>query len=41
MTSDGAPGNALEEVKLVTLRNVKGGMPVRMVPAPATPAELK
>jgi len=41
VTSDGAPGNALEAVKLVTLRNVKGGLPVRMVTAPAAPAELK
>jgi beta-galactosidase GanA len=41
VTSNGAPGNALEEVKLVTLRNVRGGLPVRMVPAPQTPAELK
>ncbi|WP_404339614.1 beta-galactosidase [Sphingomonas sp. MMS12-HWE2-04] len=41
VTSDGAPGNALESVKLVTLRNVRGGVPVRMVAAPATPAELK
>ncbi len=41
VTSDGAPGNALEQVKLVTLRNVRGGLPVRMVPAPATPGELK
>jgi beta-galactosidase GanA len=41
VTSDGAPGNALEEVKLVTLRNVKGGLPVRMVEAPAGPEELK
>lgn len=41
VTSDGAPGNALETVKLVTLRNVRGGLPVRMVAAPATPSELK
>lgn len=41
VTSDGAPGNALEPVRLVTMRNVKGGLPVRMVSAPATPAELK
>jgi len=41
VTSDGVAGDALEEVKLVTLRNVKGGLPVRMVPAPATPGELK
>ncbi|VXC61738.1 beta-galactosidase [Sphingomonas sp. AX6] len=41
VTSDGKPGNALEPVRLVTMRNVKGGLPVRMVPAPRTPAELK
>ncbi|PZU07565.1 beta-galactosidase [Sphingomonas sp.] len=41
VTSDGAPGDALEAVKLVALRNVKGGVPVRMVAAPTTPAELK
>lgn len=41
VTSDGAPGNALEEVRLVTMRNVRGGVPVRMVAAPRTPAELK
>ncbi|MEP9402309.1 glycoside hydrolase family 35 protein [Sphingomonas silueang] len=35
VTSDGQPGNALEAVKLVTLRNVRGGLPVRMVDAPA------
>jgi beta-galactosidase GanA len=41
VTSDGLAGNALEAVKLVTLRDVKGGLPVRTVPAPATPGELK
>lgn len=41
VTSDGAPGNALEQVKLVTLRNVRGGIPVRTVAAPTTPSELK
>ncbi len=41
VTSDGKEGNALEQVRLVTMRNVKGGLPVRMVPAPRTPAELK
>ncbi|NIJ22417.1 hypothetical protein FHS95_004132 [Sphingomonas naasensis] len=41
VTSDGAPGNALEQVKLVTLRNVRGGIPVRMVAAPSVPSELK
>jgi len=40
VTSDGAPGNALEAAKLVTLRNVAGGVPVRLVEAPARPAEL-
>ncbi|MEO5774316.1 MAG: beta-galactosidase [Sphingomicrobium sp.] len=34
VTSDGAPGNALEDVKLVTLLNVRGGVPVRTVAAP-------
>ncbi len=41
VTSDGAPGDALEAVKLVTLHNVKGGVPVKTVPAPQIPAELK
>jgi beta-galactosidase GanA len=41
VTSDGAPDNALEEVRLVTLRSVRGGLPVRMVAAPARPAELQ
>ncbi len=41
VTSDGKPGNALEGVKLVTLRNVRGGVPVRMVDAPATLAAAK
>ncbi|MGN6818731.1 MAG: beta-galactosidase [Sphingomonas sp.] len=40
VTSDGAPGDALEAVKLVTLRNVLGGVPVRPVAAPSRPAEL-
>jgi beta-galactosidase GanA len=40
VTSDGAPGDALEAVKLVTLRNVRGGVAVRPVPAPSNPAEL-
>ncbi len=34
VTSDGAPGDAIEQVRLVTMRNVKGGVPVRMVAAP-------
>jgi beta-galactosidase GanA len=34
VTSDGAPGDALEEVKLVTMRNVRGGIPISLVPAP-------
>ncbi|RHW17515.1 beta-galactosidase [Sphingomonas gilva] len=41
VTSDGQPGNALEAVRLVTLRNVKGGIPVRMVDAPQNPSQLK
>jgi hypothetical protein len=41
VTTDGQPGNALEPVGLVTMRNVKGGLPVQLVSAPATPAELK
>jgi beta-galactosidase GanA len=41
VTSDGAAGNALEDVKLVTMRNLRGGLTVRMVPAPATPGELR
>lgn len=40
VTSDGAPGNALETVKLVTLRNVRGGLPIRNVPAPRSLAEM-
>ncbi|MBD8676992.1 beta-galactosidase [Sphingomonas sp. CFBP 13720] len=35
VTSDGKPGNALEGVKLVTMRNVRGGVPVRMVNTPS------
>lgn len=41
VTSDGAPGDALEAVKLVTLRNVRGGLPVAPVTAPSTPGQLK
>ena len=41
VTSDGAPGDALEAVKLVTLRNVLGGVPVRPVAAASRPAELE
>ena len=40
VTSDGAPGDALENVRLVTLRNARGGIPVRMVSAPQTPEQL-
>lgn len=40
VTSDGAPGNALEAVRLVTLRNVRGGLPVTQVAAPAAPTQL-
>src|SRR5205823_4981595 len=36
VTSDGAAANALEQVRLVTLRNVRGGIPVRMVAASET-----
>jgi beta-galactosidase GanA len=35
ITSDGAPANAPEPVRLVTLFNQRGGVPVAMVPAPA------
>ncbi|MET3761916.1 beta-galactosidase [Sphingomonas sp. UYEF23] len=41
VTSDGAAGNALEQVKLVTLRSVKGGVPVQMVAAPSRPDQLQ
>ena len=41
VTSDGAPGDALEQVRLVTLRSVRGGVPVRLVAAPSRPAELR
>ena len=41
VTSDGAAGNALEQVKLVTLRSVKGGVPVQMVAAPSRPDQLR
>ncbi|RZJ33233.1 MAG: beta-galactosidase, partial [Brevundimonas sp.] len=34
VTSDGQTGHALEQVRLVTVRTVKGGVPVRMVAAP-------
>jgi len=34
VTSDGKAGNALEAVRLVTMRNVRGGVPVHMVEAP-------
>ncbi|MEO5493659.1 MAG: beta-galactosidase [Sphingomonas sp.] len=34
VTSDGAPGNGLEAVRLTTIRAVRGGVPVRMVAAP-------
>jgi hypothetical protein len=40
VTSDGAPGDALEAVRLVTLRNVKGGLPVSQVIAPTAPTQL-
>jgi beta-galactosidase GanA len=35
VTSDGAPGNAIEPVKLVTLHHARGGVPVTDVAAPA------
>ncbi len=35
VTSDGAPGNAIEPVKLVTLHHVRGGVAVTDVAAPA------
>ncbi|WP_375289889.1 beta-galactosidase [Qipengyuania sp.] len=38
--SDGAPGHALEAVRLVTLHNRRGGLDVRNVPAPGKPEEL-
>ena len=41
VTSDGAPGDALERVRLVAMRNVRGGVSVRMVPAPRTLAEVQ
>jgi hypothetical protein len=41
VTSDGAPGNALEQVRLVTLRSVRGGVPVADVAAPTRPDELR
>ncbi|WP_025294289.1 glycoside hydrolase family 35 protein [Sphingomonas sanxanigenens] len=40
VTSDGAAGDALEDVRLVTLHNVRGGLPVRMVAAPSRPSDL-
>ena len=40
VTSDGARPNALESVRLVAMRNVRGGIPVREVAAPATPGQL-
>ncbi len=36
VTGDGAPGAALEPVKLVTLHHVRGGVPVGPVTAPTT-----
>lgn len=35
VTSDGAPGNALEAVRLVDLGTVRGGVPVSLVASPA------
>ena len=34
VTTDGSPKNALEPVRLVVLRAVRGGVPVQMVAAP-------
>ena len=34
VTTDGNPANALEQVRLVVLRAVRGGVPVEMVQAP-------
>ena len=34
VTSDGAAGNALEETRLVLMRQVRGGLPVSAAPAP-------
>jgi beta-galactosidase GanA len=34
VTTDGRPKNALEPVRLIVLRAARGGVPVRMVPAP-------
>lgn len=36
VTTDGAPGNALEEVKLVVMRNVRGGLPIGRVTSETT-----
>ena len=43
VTSDGLPGNALEETRLVITRAVRGGLPIGMVSAPTklTPAASK
>jgi hypothetical protein len=41
VTSDGAPGDVLEPVTLVTMRSVKGGLPVTMVQAPQSAAALQ
>lgn len=41
VTSDGRPENALEPVTLVTLHNVRGGLPVAPVVAPDRPDQLR
>ncbi|GGD80946.1 hypothetical protein [Croceicoccus mobilis] len=38
VTTDGKPGDTLEDVSLVTMRNVRGGLTVNMVDAPREPA---
>ena len=35
VTTDGKPGNALEPVKLVNLRTVRGGVPLKIMPGSA------
>jgi beta-galactosidase GanA len=43
VTSDGMPGNALEETRLVIMRAIRGGLPIGMVSAPTklAPAAYK
>jgi hypothetical protein len=35
VTTDGAPENALEAIKLVNLHTARGGVPLTLVPSPA------